>query len=237
MIRVVAMLILLCEAVCFAQSTAPYRCHRISSVPVIDGRINDKAWQNAPVITLVDCRTGEAARHLTRARMCWDDSCLYIAFNSRDSDIRNHYLSRDESIFNEELVEVYIVPGDDLLNYFEINLSPRNVLFDAKISVENEQGAKRKTDKNWNCPGIKSAVLVDGTIDSPGDTDNGWTAEIAIPFAALAHKAPRVGDHWRINLYRIEKHPAPEQYQAWSPTMDGAFHRPYRFGVLEFCEH
>ena len=64
---------------------------------------------------------------------------------------------------------------------------------------------------DWDCPGLKHAVHVDGTLNKAGDVDAGWTAEVAIPWTSLALLAdgrslpPRSGDVWRIDCSRFEK--------------------------------
>jgi len=69
----------------------------------------------------------------------------------------------------------------------------------------------------------------------------GWSAEYAIPFAAIIgsdNLAPQPGEEWRINLYRIDSpEPGHLEYCAWSPTGANDFHRPWRFGVLKFNKY
>ena len=93
--------------------------------------------------------------------------------------------------------------------------------------------------------------------------DWGWTAEIAIPWAAMADSVtgggrPTAGDVWRLNLYRIERkggrnlksrlNDLPDsdplrqhyheqtEYTAWSETYQRGFHHPARFGAVQFAE-
>lgn len=97
---------------------------------------------------------------------------------------------------------------------------------------------------------------------NPGapDRDRGFAVEIAIPWDCLRTTTtpgpetvrplpPEPGDRWRLGLYRVERPRASPldgrplerraavafaQLLAWSPTVRGSFHRPERFGVLEF---
>jgi len=62
----------------------------------------------------------------------------------------------------------------------------------------------------WDIAGLQSAVQAHGTVDDSLGQDQGWTVEIAIPWAAMADSIggggrPKVGDAWRLNLYRIER--------------------------------
>lgn len=209
-----------------------YLCPRVETPPHID-RDDDPAWQAAPPVRLVLTETGEPATKETIIKMCWDDASLYLSYACEDADIFSSYTKHDDPIFNEEVCEAFLCPTGDLSTYFEINVSPRNVVFDAILSVS---GGRRRTDVAWTCEGLRTAVTVDGTLDCRTDVDRGWTAQMAIPFRSLDRRTPELGEEWRGNLYRIER--SPLEYQAWSPTLvDPAnFHIPGRFGTIVFCE-
>lgn len=212
-----------------------YSCPKVDCAPTIDGKLDDAAWKLAPPVTLVMSCTGEPATKQTTARMCWDDKHLYIGFDCVDTDIFATLMNHDDPIYREEVVEAFINPSCDLTHYYEINVSPRNVVFDAHI-VNPGTGPSDETDFGWTCEGLRTAVAVDGTIDDRTDVDRGWSAEYAIPFAALKRNAPKPGERWRVNLYRIDLYPEPKEFQAWSPTLTPkpAFHVPTRFGTVFF---
>jgi hypothetical protein len=78
---------------------------------------------------------------------------------------------------------------------------------------------------------MKTAVTVLGTIDKPGDKDEGYVVEAAIPWAAFQKGAktlpPKPGDTWRMNFYAMENNGGT----AWSPILgQGNFHKATRFG-------
>ncbi len=130
------------------------------------------------------------------------------------------------------------VPGM-VRQYYEINVSPRNTVFDAYILNGRPWNGPRTNFrglKDYTCDGLVTKVHVEGPLDAPGA--KGWSAEYAIPFASLVgpeHLAPRPGDRWRMNLFRID---SPEkgklELYSWSPTEANDFHRPWRFGTLVF---
>lgn len=215
-----------------------YRCPRMQISPITDGRPNDQTWKDVPAVALVSSETGEAATKPTLARMCWDGECLYILFECEDTDIYGTMLHRDDPIYNEDVVEVFLSPDCDLTHYYELEVSPRNVVFDAEIFTDNDLGEGVRGEVGWTCEGWKTAVAVQGTLDDRTDTDTGWSVEMAVPFASLGRPTPAVGERWRGNLYRIDRTPEPVEHQAWSPTFADppAFHRPYRFGVIEFAD-
>lgn len=228
--------LILCATACAAREHVVYTCPKVSPAPAIDGVLDDEAWARCPVVTLVDAQTGGPVTRKTTARMCWDDEYLYVGFECEDTDIWGTLTNRDDLIFQEEVVEVFIAPGGDLVRYLEFNVSPRNVVFDAFIVNPDGMNPNEETSFGWNCEGIRTAVAVDGTLDDRTDTDRGWTAEIAIPFAGLDRPSPRPGERWRLNLYRIDLTPPPAEFQAWSPTLctPARFHVPDRFGTVFF---
>ena len=64
---------------------------------------------------------------------------------------------------------------------------------------------------DWDFPGLRTAVHVDGTLNRRDHTDRGWTVELAFPWQGLAWLAdgralpPKDGDVWRIDCSRFEK--------------------------------
>jgi len=216
--------------------TAP----RVTNVMNIDGRIDEAVWSRSAPIMLRNNRSGTAvddARISTQVLTCHDDSTLYIAFICKDPDIWSSYTQRDEHLWNEEAVEVFIDTDDRPDTYVEIEVSPANVLFDSYIV--DPQHIDFAATAAFELPGIRTAVLLEGTLNQREDTDAGWSVEIAIPFRDLAiERAPKIttATKFRINFYRLDKNRGMEPgSQAWSPT-GGRFHEPSAFGRLIFKE-
>lgn len=178
------------------------------------------------------------ARYQTTVQTAWDSNYLYVAFRCEDDAILATMERRDDPLYEQEVVEVFIAP-ETLSSYFEFELSPRNVVFDAKVTHD---GRTFHGDVAWDCGGLLSVVF----RQSPGHEENlwqvdagsfgSWVGALAIPFEALDGSSPRPGDEWRVNFYRIKRAPVPE-FAAWSPTLaiPPNFHVPSRFGVLRFA--
>lgn len=214
-------------------------CRRIREPITLDGALTEPAWGAAPPLSPLQLATGAGAPVMaTEVKACWDDRCLYVAFSCRDTDIWATYRERDEPLYEEEVAEVFLCPTGDLTHYFEFEVSPRNVVFDARVFSPHGDRRTMRVETAWDCPGFCSAVGVAGTLDRRDDVDLGWIAELAIPFADLGLPGPPTpGTTWRANFYRIERGEA-EEYSAWSPTYkDPAdFHVPSAFGYLVFTD-
>ncbi len=65
--------------------------------------------------------------------------------------------------------------------------------------------------RGFDMPGLETAVHLNGTLNDPLRVDEGWSAEISIPWRSLGYLAhgrslpPEVGDTWRMFLGRFQK--------------------------------
>jgi hypothetical protein len=217
-------------------------CPKIENAIQLSGEMIDPLWQKAAVIELVDAISGKPGRFVTTVRVAWSDEHLYAAFACQDDCVWGDVLEHDGPIYDQECVEIFLNPAGSPFTYFEINVSPRNVVFDACILNKRtiaEPEAPFIGLRDWEADGLRTKVAIQGAPDRPGAA-TGWSAEYAIPFTALygaPHQPPRPGDTWRINFYRIDTpRPGQQELYAWSPVMRGSFHLPWRFGYLRFCE-
>ena len=218
-----------------------YTCYRISSISA-DGWPNAAAWEALPSTGLfVDATNGEAMALDTEARIGWTDEGLYFRWTCEDPDIWTTFTERDQHLWDEEVVEVFFSTSEDPWHYFEIEVSPNNLIVDLDITWPERNGQRRMNgDIDWNSPGSRSHVEVDGTWDDRGETDRSWTAQLFIPFTDIEVNPPIENTEdivWRLNLYRIDR-PAsnPIGFSAWSPTLKtpAAYHVPEQFGYMRF---
>ena len=219
-----------------AQQPLPeYRTPRASKPPTIDGKLDDAVWKAAPEVTLHSSMDGSPVTKKTTARVLYEDKFLYVAFDCEDNDVWGSLLKKDDPIYNEDAVEIFLDANGDGKTYNELQVSPHNVNFDAAfVARRSDLAAAMK----WES-GMKSAVTVRGTIDNDADKDEGWSAELQIPFDQLMEVPrlpPQKGDTWRFNLYRLEHLVRRQQIegQSFSPLFAGDFHHLPRFGKLIF---
>ncbi|MCA9538349.1 MAG: carbohydrate-binding family 9-like protein [Myxococcales bacterium] len=203
----------------------------------VDGKLDEPVWQRArptAAFTTPDGRNGTAPK--TKARFAWDDNTLYVAVESEDDDVWSTFTERDSNTWEQEVIELFIDADGDKKDYLELQVTPANVIFDAKFVSHRSDLAAAKA---WNMEGFKTAVVVDGTLNQREDQDKGYVVEMAIPAAQvpgatvpLAHSA-----EWRINVFRWDfPKGGRQQAAAFSPPVVPDFHALDRFGRLRFVD-
>ena len=213
---------------------ARYTCYRASGPILVDGKLDEPSWRlAAKSAPFVDIVTGEPAWFDTRVALLWDDEHLYFGFWIEENDVWGTLTERDSKIYEENDVEVFIDGGRGCYYEFEINClntvyevfwiwkdSPllpgfdpaaeRVLVLDGVGGHVHERG-ERWGFLDWDFPGLRTAVHVDGAVNSRTKTDRGWTVELAFPWKGMSLLAdgrplpPRDGDIWRIDCSRFEK--------------------------------
>ncbi len=169
----------------------------------VDGRLDDPVWQTATKLTgFVEIDPGDNCRPKadTEALLAYDDQNLYIGFVCHDTNtkaIRANITDRD-AMYGDDFAGVMIDTFRDQQNGYEFFVNPRGIQGDLRRSGNNEDASY---DAVWYSGGQV--------------TDDGWTAEIAIPFRSL-----RFPDHdvqsWGIHVFRNRPRESREQ-MSWAP--------------------
>jgi predicted metalloprotease with PDZ domain len=237
-----------------AAAAAPkgYVCYRASRPIQIDGRLDDKDWESAPwtdAFVDIEGDVRPRPRFHTRAKMLWDDDYFYVAARLEDPHVWGTLTKHDSVIFHDNDFEIFIDPDGDNHEYYEIEINALNTEWDLFLKKPYRDGGPAQNE--WEIPGLKTAVHVEGTINDPKDKDTGWSLELAIPWKVLAEFAhrpapPRNGDQWRVNFSRVEwRHEidggkyrkVPNTHEdnwVWSPQGAIDMHRPERWGYVQF---
>jgi hypothetical protein len=219
-----------------AQAQAPhlpvYQVVRTSGPIKIDGKLDEISWTKARLVgEFVNNSNGSQSTYKTEARVLYDENYLYFAFRCVDDNIWSTMRRRDEHLWEEEVVEVFLQPDSNQPSYVELEVNPLGTMLDIYLLAER----KPLHYESWNSEKLRWAVQVNGSVDGKaGDRD--WTCEIALPIEDMVtaqHRPPLPGDRWRMNLYRGEQLPKPAGL-AWSPTLRDDFHIPQRFGEIVF---
>ena len=166
---------------------------RAPSPPQIDGRLDDAAWEAAPIASGFlqrDPDEGRPASEDTRIRFAYDNNAFYVAAELRDRDPRAivRQLSRRDAAVESDLLIVYLDPHHDHLTGAGFAVSAAGVQRDALIY--NDSFLDYSWDAVW-----ESAVQVG---------EDGWTVEMRIPLSQLRFpKAER--QTWGVNVERVIK--------------------------------
>lgn len=205
---------------------------------VIDGHATESAWTEAPKTSAwrnpIDGSAFEGQD--STAQLLWSDEGLYGFFTLRDEHIWSTLMGRDQSLWEEENVEIFLDPQRDGRNYLEIQVNPLNTVFDAVFeSSENRDLQKAKAH---NLSGLRTAVSVSGSLNNSSDRDDRWTVEMFIPFAEipdLSINDAGIPSSTSVNFYRYDRPDRDTlETSAWSPVGPGSFHRTERFGIIHW---
>jgi hypothetical protein len=193
-------------------------------------------WTAPPACTPARLRRatdGAPPRLATSVAVWYDDAHLNVLFSAGDDHVEATLLAHDAPIYEEDVVEAFLSPGDDLTRYFELEVNPRGTIFDARIDSPDGTRQTMHVERDWTCEGLIATVR--------SVTESGGAASVdtllRIPFAALGLSTPRSGATWRANFFRVDRHPRQgDEFSAWQPTLKNPpdFHVPAAFGTLRF---
>ena len=179
-------------------------------------------------LELVRTIDGNAPRLRTTVVAYADSQCLNLLYLAHDDDVVATYLGHDEPLYQEDVVEVFLAPGD-IRTYYEIEVNPLGTTFDARIDSPDGVRATMKNDLSWTCEELFAAIR---------KTDAIWETIVRIPFTSLGAPRPAPGQEWRGNFFRVDRSKARgDEYTAWSPTMKNPadFHVAAAFGRIVFA--
>lgn len=209
---------------------------RAQEAPRLDGSLDDAAWRFARASRgFVETRAGGRAPFEASAKLLWDRQRLYLGIEVQDAWLRASHTAHDSHLWEQDCIEVMLDPDGDGENYFEIQVSPRGVVFDTRYETRRVPRPFGHVD--WTSR-TRVGVSRNGEIDDV-NADAGYTVEMSIPWQAfsLDHTttvAPEVGDEWRGNFYVVDRTRNGQRAAAWSSLGIGDFHVPQRFGILTF---
>lgn len=213
--------------------TPVVRARRIQADFNPTGDLVQLAWRKAePVWIDRATRDGSALPVLsTSVRVLWSDKNLYLGYECPYTELtvfepplkqgKRYNMDRTGvSLWDRDVVEIFInADAGNIRHYAEFQVAPTNERLDLMLRLPER-------DFDWTS-GFESAVTIDRDAKI-------WRCVMRIPLSAWEEALPRAGDRWRINLFRCDYDHGV--FMAWNPTLNGSFHTPERFGVLEFVE-
>jgi hypothetical protein len=197
-------------------------CRHTEVRPILDGKLDDACWQDMKPMMLTSAGTGVefaeerkafAAGYKTEARFAYDERFLYIAVScSHPTGMKAEPIekrTRDADMTGRDRVDIMLDMDRDYQTYYRFQIDNRGCL------AEDCWG-----DRTWN-PKYFAAFHA---------TDNGWTAELAIPLFELTGDRPAHGRTWAANITRVTP---GKGVQAWNGPADD-MPRPEAMGLLQF---
>jgi hypothetical protein len=234
---------------------------RTSSPPAIDGRLDDSVWRSAGRITEFSQQRpleGVPASERTEVFVAYDSTNLYFAIRAHYSDpglIRANRVDRDQT-GRDDTVALYIDPFLDQQRAYVFSVNGYGVQGDAIMSARGggqsgqggfnfgsgggggggggrgsggggggnfSSGGQQGEDPSWDALFASAGRLV----------EDGWVAEVAIPFKSLRYPAkPSGAQHrWGFQIQRDVE--GKNESIVWSPVSRDIPGFLTQMGVLE----
>jgi hypothetical protein len=172
----------------------------------LDGKLDESVWQQVNVIsnfTQTEPDFGKPATNKTQVAIAYSSSAIYIAvwcYQNSNIGITAKSLQRDFDFEAEDNFRIAINPFNEGRTGYEFVVNPFGARADLLINSSED------ASNDWN--GVWDAAT---TI-----TDEGWFAEIEIPFNTLKFKNSKQ-QIWLINFERnIRNINETDRWQGWS---------------------
>jgi len=142
----------------------------------------------------------ELADSKTFVSLCTDADCLVVSFccESNPFVLENFYFNDNDSLFKQEVFEVFVSAGDGVpVNYLELEINPNDALFLGKIHNPSGVGGESKTLRML---GDDLSVVVHG-VSVKKDS---WSGFVKIPFDLIDRVSETVANGvYMINFFRV----------------------------------
>ena len=188
---------------------------------------NNTKWEDIP-----QRNNNEAVNYRTRVKIVYSETGIYFLFDCGDKVINSTLQADNLKLWEEDVVEVFLMPDEKYPLYFEYQLSPLN--YELTILIPNLDGNFLGW-LPWQYEGDRKTRHETSVVNnSQGDVE-GWIAEFFIPWKLLTPLItgpPEKGEKWKANMYRLDYDKGMTRF-SWQKT-DINFHEPHNFGTFVF---
>jgi hypothetical protein len=173
-------------------------CKRVSVPPVIDGKLDDKAWENAHQLTGFSIVNGQTkAIHQTRAWAVHDGRYLYIAFECLEPEMEKvraeTFIYDNRDILFDDRMEILLDVGHNHKNIIRFVVNSNGVTYATKLERPVQHSISYITgDDRWNTEYWAKTQKY----------EDRWTGEIAIAIDRIYDEEITPGTTWGLNLVR-----------------------------------
>ena len=211
---------------------------RTAARPVLDGILDDMAWEGAPQLTEFTQQSpieGAPGTEATDVYLAYDSDNIYVGVHVHYEDVsvmRANRVERDRASA-DDLVTVYFDTFLDQQRGYDFDINGYGVQGDGVMSVGRRgfragagtvAQAIPPADRSWNALFESGARLV----------EDGFIAELAIPFKSLRYPTPPEGEphRWGFQIVREIKGKDQEN-QVWAPMSRDEASFFAQMGILE----
>jgi hypothetical protein len=184
--------------------------------PIIDGKIDDPAWQRPPDLPEfldIDLTTPASVR--TKGWVCYDEDYYYLAVRCYEpflDMLKTDADRRDGELWEDDSIEIFLDTNRDRQSYYQFIVNSAAVVYDAI-------GFDPSFDTN-----VKAAASKD---------EGSWIIEVAIPWTDITTQSPIKGSKMGFLFSRVRKLKEKKAEQVMQyPSADLGNHRPEYFGNL-----
>ena len=168
---------------------------------IVDGRLDEPAWEAVGFTdAFVDISTTTAPQFLTRAKMRWTDTHLYVGGMLQETAVWANITrvchcfnaSEDQVIYHDNDFEVFIDADGSTHYYKETEFNAANKYWDLVLDKPYDDGGYENSSRvfgpaGWDMyPAVTSATATDGVLNDPRVPATWWSVEAAFPLADLA---------------------------------------------------
>lgn len=154
---------------------------RCAVPPVIDGKLDDAAWRNAPVFRPAMRDPKEKTSSAMETRLLWDDRGIYVGVLNEEAEpgkLKTLVRTRDGGkVWADDSNEFFFFPTRNPIHYYKFDINSLGVFSDWYRRDFNMQYP------DWNASEVKCAS---------GRTPQGWTIEFFLSWRDLNYK-PETG--------------------------------------------
>ena len=209
---------------------------RTDTPPRIDGVLDDEVWRTAAHITQFTQQApldGAPATEDTDVYIAYDSEHIYFGFHAHYKDpsiMRANRGERDRAM-RDDLMTIYLDTFLDQQRGYDFDVNGYGVQGDGVMTAGGRGGrggrgsmAIPPADRSW-----------DALFDTSGRiVDDGFVAEMAIPFKSLRYPTPRAGEphRWGFQIVREVKS-KDEENQVWAPMSRDETSFFAQMGLLE----
>ena len=233
-----------------------YMVKRAGERPALDGNWDAPAWRHANTLRVERFMTAPGVsdhRPETQAKVMYTDDGLFVFFNVQDRYVVCRHTEFQSRVYQDSCAEFFVQPkaGKGYFN-FEMNCGGALLVtyiedatrtatgFVKFVKLPPEMDSLVKRYHSFT-PATRHSTLdpLSASPEVAGPLE--WRLEYFIPFSFFERYVGSLGkisgQTWRANFFKCADASSHPHWATWvplDPDFAGGFHRPDKFGVLQF---